>query len=53
MKNTLKTTKKKIGRPSIKASNLIEQRILREATSLFMELGFARTSLDLVVKRPE
>lgn len=51
MKNTLKTTKKKIGRPSIKASHLIEKRILREATSLFMELGFARTSLDLVVKK--
>lgn len=39
------------GRPSIEVTGLIDERVLSVATSLFLEYGYGRTTLDLVSKQ--
>ena len=46
-----KAAKKRRGRPTLEAAALVDERILEEAASVFLEEGFARAKMDEIASR--
>lgn len=46
-----KSTKKRPGRPTLKAAALVDERILDVAANVFLEQGFARAKMDEIASR--
>lgn len=46
-----KAAKKRPGRPTLEAAALVDERILEEATSVFLEKGFARAKMEEIASR--
>lgn len=48
-----KALKKRPGRPTLEVAALVDERILEEAASVFLEKGFARAKMDEIASRAE
>jgi len=46
-----KAAKKRAGRPTLEVAALVDERILEEAASVFLEEGFARAKMDEIASR--